>query len=496
VTDYAAAVDRRVRIAIIGTGFAGLGAAIRLLDDGTEDFVLFEQAADVGGTWRDNTYPGCQCDVPSHLYSFSFAQHPEWSRTYALQSEIQDYLRACADRHGVRERIRFNHTVTDARWDDDLRCWVVTTDHGTWLADVLVTGHGGLSAPAIPDIPGLDKFGGAVFHTAAWDHGHVLAGERVAVIGTGSSAIQVVPEIQPEVARLHVFQRTPPWVLPHTDRPVTRAERWVYRRFPAAQRAMRALVYWSRELYFPAFARKSWLTDQVRRLATTHLHRQVAEPDLRARLTPDYEPGCKRLLLSNSYFPALTAPNAELVTHPITEITATSIVTADRRERPVDTIVLGTGFQVTDHPMLDVIHGRDGRSLAKVWAESGMRAYLGTTVAGFPNLFMLAGPNTGIGHTSLVFMIEAQLDYVLGALARMRRRGLASVEVRPEVLDAYNDALQDRMRDTVWSAGGCASWYLDAAGRNTTLWPDFTWKFRRRTRRFDIERYDVTLAPR
>jgi cation diffusion facilitator CzcD-associated flavoprotein CzcO len=479
---------RHVRVGIVGAGFAGLGMAIRCRRRGIP-FAVFERASDLGGTWRDNSYPGCRCDVPSNLYSFSFALNPDWSHTYPGQGEILAYLRRCAADSGVLPSIQFGEELLDARWDEAARRWDVTTSGGRWTADVLVLGNGPLSEPAVPELPGLETFAGARFHSAAWDHGHDLAGERVAVIGTGASAIQLVPEIQPVVGRLHLFQRTPAWVLPHTDRPTRPLERWLYRHVPGLQRAARAGTYWSRELLAIGFTKNPRLLRPVQRLGLRHLERQVPDPELRAKLTPDFSPGCKRLLLSNDYYPALCAGNVEVVTDRIAEVRERSVVTADGRERDVDTIVFGTGFRVTDNPFFSRIAGRTGRSLRDTWS-GGLRAYLGTAVPGFPNLFLLAGPNTGIGHTSLVYLIEAQIAYVLDALRTLERRGASSVEVRPEVCEAFNDGLQERMLHTVWSTG-CRSWYLDAQGRNTTLWPDFTWRFRQLTSRFDAGRYSV-----
>jgi cation diffusion facilitator CzcD-associated flavoprotein CzcO len=478
------------RIAVVGAGFAGLGAAIRLRQEGIDDFVVFEKNSDVGGTWWDNSYPGCRCDVPSHLYSFSFALNPEWSNTYSPQPEIRAYLRQTAERFGVLPHIRLNTPVLDACWDPAAGHWQLDTPDGSHTADVLIGGNGALSEPSTPNIPGLDRFHGKAFHSARWDVNEKLEGKRVAVIGTGASAIQIVPNIQPDVAQLHVFQRTPPWVLPHSGRPIKDVERSVYRRAPATQRAVRALVYWSRELVAYGMTRNPRMLKPVRRLATRHLHDQVKDPSLRKKLKPSYTPGCKRLLPSNDYYPALTKDNVEVVTDAVAEVREHSIVTVDGTERDIDVLVLATGFHVTDNPMMERIRGRDGRSLLDQWRTSGAQAYLGTTVPSFPNLFLLAGPNTGIGHTSLVFMIEAQIEYTIDALRAMDARRAATVEVRQQAFRTYNDDIQTKMRGTVWNTGGCASWYLDAEGRNTTLWPDFTWKFRQRTRRFDAEHYE------
>ncbi|MDQ3757603.1 MAG: NAD(P)/FAD-dependent oxidoreductase [Actinomycetota bacterium] len=479
-------------VAVVGTGFAGVAAVVRLKQAGFHDVVVFERGTDVGGTWRDNTYPGCQCDVPSHLYSLSFAPNPDWSRTYSMQPEIAAYLRRTAEQFDVLPHVRFGTPVEQARWDAAEQHWVLDTPAGVHTADVVVMANGPMSSPKVPTLPGIDRFEGATFHSAQWDHGHDLAGERVAVVGTGASAIQFVPAIQPEVERLVVFQRTPPWVLPHRDRAITRWERALYRRVPVAQRVVRACVYWSRELVTPAFTRRPKGMRVVRRIALAHLRRQVPDPALRAKLTPTYTPGCKRLLLSNHWYPALSAPNVSVETSGIREVRARSIVTHDGTEHEVDTIVFGTGFHVTDNPVFEHVLGADGRSLADVWRETGMRAYKGTTVSGFPNLFFLAGPNTGIGNTSLLVMVEAQVGYVVDALRTLRSHGAAAVDVLPERLESFNRGLQRRMPPTVWSSGGCSSWYLDAHGRNPTMWPDFTFAFVRMTRRFDVGAYRLS----
>jgi cation diffusion facilitator CzcD-associated flavoprotein CzcO len=485
-------IQQDVRVAIIGSGFAGLGMAIRLRQAGIDDFVVLERADDVGGTWRDNSYPGCACDVPSHLYSFSFAPNPEWSSTFSPQPEIWDYLRGCAERYGVMAHIRFGHELLDASWDDDAQRWSLKTSRGSLTAQVLVLGTGPLSAPSIPDLPGLERFEGTTFHSATWDHGHELVGERVAVLGTGASAIQFVPQIQPRVGRLHLFQRTAPWIMPRADRPLKPFERRLYRALPAAQLLMRAGIYWARETLVVGF-RHPRVMRLIQSLALRHLRRQVPDPELRRRLTPTYRMGCKRVLLSNDYLPALGRENVEVVTDAIREVRPRSIVTADGTERAIDTIIFGTGFHVVDQPIAERVHGRDGRSLAEAW-DGSPQAHLGAMVAGSPNLFMLIGPNTGLGHNSIIFMIESQCNLVLDALRLMDASGAAELEVRPEAQAAYNARIQEQMRGTVWTSGGCASWYLDANGRNTTLWPSFTWPFRERTRRLEPAHYELRAA--
>lgn len=484
-----------VRVAIVGSGFAGIGTSIVLQGEGIEHTIL-ERASDIGGTWRDNAYPGCRCDVPSHLYSFSFAMNPDWSETYSPQPEIQAYLRRTAEEHGVLERIRFDSEVREATWDADRQRWQLDTAGGPLTCDVLVLGNGLLAEPALPDVPGLDRFEGTAFHTARWNADHDLTGERVAVIGTGASAVQIVPAIQPVVGKLTVIQRTPPWIVPHRNRRITDGERALYRRVPPAQRFVRGFVYWSRELFVTGLLRNGKQLEKLEQLARKHIEKQVPDPALRAKLIPDYKPGCKRIVPSNDWYPALQQPNVEVVTDKVVEVVPEGVVTADGAVHEVDTIVFATGFHVTDNPIASRVRGTDGRTLAEHWETTGMQAYLGSTVPGFPNMFMLAGPNTGIGHTSLVVMIEAQLTYLVGALRALALRRAASFELRPEALERFSEEIQEKASKTVWNTGGCASWYLDAHGRNTTLWPDYTYRFIRRTKEFDATDYRFTMPNR
>ncbi|MHB8594325.1 MAG: flavin-containing monooxygenase [Acidimicrobiales bacterium] len=482
------------RVVVVGSGFSGLGTAIRLKKSGMEDFIVLERAGDLGGTWRDNSYPGCACDVPSRLYSFSFAQNPEWSESFSPQAEIWAYLRRCAEDFGVLAHLRFGHEVTAMRWDDDEMRWHIETTAGQITAEVVVAGVGALSEPSIPSLPGLEGFEGTVFHSARWDHDHDLTGERVAVLGTGASAIQFVPQIQPQVAALTLFQRTPPWVMPRRNRVFGRVERWAYRRLPFTRLVARAAIYWGHECFVLGFTRNRRLMRLGRRAAIAQLRRQVPDPGLRSTLTADYTLGCKRVLLSDDYYPSLCQPNVAVVTEAISEVRPHGVVTADGVEHEVDTIIFGTGFKVTDFPAASHIWGRQGVLLEDAWS-TGMEAYLGTTVAGFPNLFFMTGPNTGLGHSSMVFMIESQIAYVLDALRRMADGGIGTLEVRPEAQARFNAELVERLQGTVWNGGGCRSWYLDSRGRNTTLWPGFTFEFRRRTRRFDEAQYVARRAP-
>ncbi|WP_042381598.1 flavin-containing monooxygenase [Streptacidiphilus melanogenes] len=488
------AAVQRVKVAIIGSGFGGLGAAVRLRQEGEHDFVVLERGDSVGGTWRDNSYPGCACDVPSHLYSFSFAPNPDWPRTFSGQPEIRSYLESVVDRFGLRGHLRFRHMVTGARWDEASGRWEVDTEQGRYSAKVLVAATGPLSDPSVPDIPGIADFPGEVFHSAQWNHDYDLAGKRVAVIGTGASAIQIVPSIQPKVGRLVLFQRTPPWVMNRMDRDITTAERFVYRHVPAAQKALRGALWLVREYQVGAFVKRPGLLRAPEALALANLRRAVKDPDLRARLTPDYRFGCKRVLLSNTYYPALAQPNVDVVAAGLKEVKGSTLVASDGTEHEVDAIVFSTGFHVTDLPVADHITGAGGRTLAEEWTE-GMAALRGTTVRGFPNLLLVIGPNTGLGNSSMVLMIESQLNYLADYLRKLDASGAAALDVTASAQLRWNDEVQRRMARTVWNTGGCRSWYLDAKGNNTTLWPGTTGHFRRETRTVDLHEYDLIHAP-
>ena len=480
-----------VDVLVVGAGFSGLGAAIKLTAEGFDDLVVLERGSDVGGTWRDNTYPGAACDVPSHLYSYSFALNPDWSRAFSPQGEIYDYIRRVTHDAGVREKIRFGVEVTEARFDETRGRWTVRSTAGEFDARVVVLGVGALCEPRNPEIEGIDEFAGPVFHTARWDHSVPLAGRRVAVIGTGASAIQVVPSIAPTVEHLDVYQRTAPWVLPRIDRRYPAAETALYRRVPGLQRAVRALQYASRELQVVGLTRNRAALAPIKAIGRAHLALSVRDAGLRAKLTPNFEIGCKRILLSNSWYRALARPNVDVVTTPISRVTEGGIVTADGAERPADVLVVATGFHVTDSPFFERVRDAAGRTLADKWASDGMEAYKGTTVAGYPNLFVLVGPATGLGHSSMIYMIESQLNYLVDAIRTMRDRRLQTVEVREAVQDGYNRELRASTGETVWVTG-CQSWYLDNKGNAPAVWPDFTFTFRNQTREFDLSAYRRT----
>ncbi|GGF37042.1 Baeyer-Villiger monooxygenase [Marmoricola endophyticus] len=485
-------LPEHVKVLVVGAGFAGLGMAIKLQESAQTDFLVVEKGSDVGGTWRDNTYPGAACDVPSQLYSFSFAPNKDWSRSFSQQPEIQAYIRRTAERAGVLDRFVFDTTVEDAAYDEADQRWSVTTSAGTVTADVLVSGAGGLSSPKLPDIEGIEDFAGETFHSARWNHDYDLTGKRVAIIGTGASSIQIVPEIAKTVGHLDVYQRTAPWVMPRHDRTYPALERAALKYVPGLQKLYRTAIYWGRETYVPAFTWKPAIARPVQEIAKANIAKGIADPELRATVTPDFKIGCKRILISNTYYPALAQSNVDVVTDRIERITPTGVVTADGTERPVDVLIVATGFSITDQPIAHHIKGRDGRTLADAWGEAGMRAYKGTTVSGFPNFFQIVGPNTGLGHTSMVFVIEAQIAYVLDALRTIDARRLGAVEPRPEKVAEWSADMQRRMKPTVWHTGGCASWYLDEHGNNTTLWPRATFTFRRLLSSFDEDAYVTT----
>jgi cation diffusion facilitator CzcD-associated flavoprotein CzcO len=484
----------RHEIVIVGAGFSGLGMAIELRRAGVEDFVVLERASDLGGTWRDNTYPGCACDIPSVLYSWSKEQNPSWSSAFAGQAEIYDYMREVVSRHDLDRHLRYDHEMLSARWREEAGHWEVETTQGTLTADVLVSGAGALADPSIPSLPGLESFRGTMFHSARWDHDHDLRGRHVAVIGTGASAIQFVPEIQPQVGHLTVFQRTPPWVTPRSNPDIPAPWRRRFERHPRLLALARRIVFSLQEALHVGFTHPR-LMKVLERSARRHLEEQVPDPELRAKLTPDYRLGCKRILGSDTYYPALCADNVSVVTAGIDSVTANGIRDGDRVEHRADTIIFGTGFQVTDPPISHRIHGPDGVTLAEAWRGSP-RAHLGMAVSGFPNLFFLLGPNTGLGHNSVLLMIEAQVGYLLRLLDWRRQGGLPAVEPRLEAQARFLAEVERGTEGSVWTAGGCLSWYLDATGRNSTLWPGSVRAYQRRLARFDPRDYRVRAPQR
>ncbi len=471
----------RTRVVIVGAGFGGLGLAIKLKTSGADDFVILEKSAAVGGVWNHNRYPGAACDVPSHLYSFSFEPRADWPQKFASQSEILKYLRQCVDKYALAPHIQFGAEVSEARWNKDTARWTLTTADGRiFETQALVTATGQLSRPFVPHLPGLKDFSGAAFHSADWPDRLDLSGKTVAVVGTGASAIQIVPAIAPLCAKLYVFQRSAAYVLPKPDKNYSQRELSLFTNFPAALGLSRAWLYARHEARALAFV--TWRAAlRIKRGAFfRHLKRGVADAALRDRLTPDYSIGCKRILLSNEFFPVMARANVELVTSDIREIRPHGIVDETGVERSVDVIVFATGFAATDFLVPIRITGLAGQDLHQSWKE-GAEAYLGISVAGFPNLFMLYGPNTNLAHNSIIYMLEGQIGYVMACLNRLRRGEIRFLDVRQTAQQSFNTAIQRRLHKSVW-AKGCSSWYLTAAGKNTTNWPGYTFDFRRRTR--------------
>jgi len=430
--------------------------------------------------------------VPSHLYSFSFAPNPRWSHSFSRQPEIWQYVEDVTDHYGLREHLVFGTEVLRADWDGGPARWRLRTNRGELTADVLITASGPLSEPSLPDVPGLADFPGEIFHSARWNHSYSLEGKRVAVVGTGASAIQIVPKVQPEVKQLVLFQRTPAWIVPRRDRRITEFEKRLYRQVPVAQRLARLGIYISRESLVGGFTKRPAILKAAQRMALRNLAASVPDAELRAKLTPDYVMGCKRILISSDFYPALRRPNVQVVASGLAKVDGNTLTAKDGTSCEVDAIVLATGFHAVDAPIAGLIFDADGRSLAQAW-NGDMRALRGTTIAGFPNLCMIIGPNTGLGHNSMIYMIESQLNYIVDYVATLDRTGAAALDTRPGAQQAWCDDIERRMASTVWTTGGCVSWYLNAAGRNPTLWPGSTIGFRRATRRLDPGEYELIL---
>jgi len=480
------------RAVIIGTGFAGLGMAIALQRRGV-DFVIVEKADEIGGTWRDNSYPGCACDVPSHLYSFSFEPKATWSKLFSPQPEILDYLKGVTEKYGLRRYIRFGAKVNRAHWDDSEYRWHVFTESGEeYVAQFLISGAGALHIPRLPDIEGMDEFRGAAFHSAQWDHSVDLTGKRVAVIGTGASAIQIVPELvrrDAGVAEVQLYQRTPPWVVPRPNSLLPDTVRKAFAYVPGLRLAVRSGIYWGLEGLGYAMTQRPGLLRAVELVGKWNIRRNVRDKELRRRLTPRYRAGCKRILYSGNYYQAVANPKATLITDRISRITPDGIVTDDGVEHAVDVIVYATGFHATDSYTYVDVKGPRGEDLVDRWNREGVVAHRGIAVADMPNLFFLLGPNTGLGHTSVVFMIESQIHYVTEAIAAVDKAGAQALAPSRSAQDRANAELQTKLAGSVWNTGGCSSWYLDEHGVNRTLWSGMTWQYWRDTRSLKLAEY-------
>lgn len=475
-------------IAIVGAGFSGLCMGIELKEAGIEDFTIYEQEDQLGGTWRDNTYPNCGCDIPSHLYSYSFELNPDWSRTYSRQPEILEYLRDVAKKYNLYDHIQFDTEITGMFFDESEARWDLEADDGeTSRARNAVLAVGPLSRPMIPDFDGLETFNGRTFHSARWPSDYDVSDKTVAVIGTGASSIQIVPGIADKVDQLHVFQRTAPWVLPRNDRAFTEIEKTVFKAIPGVQKLYRAGLYWMFEMQAVGLIDQPWIMKGVEWLARRYIETCIDDPDLVEKVTPDYTMGCKRILLSDDYYPSLTNDNVELISGEVAGFDDETVITSDGRRREVDAVVFATGFHVTDFLSYFRCEGLNGRSLNEAW-QDGAEAYKGISVNGFPNLFLMLGPNTGLGHNSMVFMMECQAKLIRQALESLEKKDADYLDVKSTVHREFNKNLRERMLGTVWKSG-CQSWYLEEDGTNTTLWPGYTFEYWWRTRNFDETNY-------
>jgi cation diffusion facilitator CzcD-associated flavoprotein CzcO len=476
--------------AVVGGGFAGVGAAVMLHREGYDDVTVFERGERVGGVWHYNTYPGAACDVPSHLYEFSFAPNPRWSHRYAPQAEIQAYVEGVARRSGVLGRIKTGTDVERARWVQQRSKWVLQTSAGEHEADVLITACGQLSVPSVPPLPGLESFAGPAFHTARWPRDLDLAGKRVAIIGTGCSAIQVAPAIQPLVERLDIYQRSPGWTFPRMDFAYSERSMRLFERFPVLQRLDRMSILAFHELGAAAMTSQTWLRGAFRAIARRQINAAIKDPQLRRKVTPTDEVGCKRVMVTDDWYPTLTKHNVELITDAIAEVQAHGVLTRDGTERPADVLVLGTGFKTHGFVAPMEVIGSGGRQLAEEWSDAA-RAYLGLTVPGFPNMFTLYGPNTNGGTGSVIFTIEAGMRHVIAAVAELRTKGASSIEVRPEAARAFDRELRAALSRTVWHTG-CTNWYVDENGNDPNQWPWLWTTYRRRTARIPAGAYKLT----
>lgn len=474
---------------IIGAGFAGIGMGIHLKKIGIDDFVIIEGEDGPGGTWRVNTYPGAACDVQSHLYSFSFEPYPNWSRMFGLQDEILRYQEHCCEKYGLYPHCIFDTFVNEAQYQEASGTWIVRTNQGhTFETQFLISGTGGLSKPAYPSIKGLETFRGAQFHSARWNHKVDLKGKRVAVIGSGASAIQIVPAIVDEVAHLDYYQRTPSWVLPKPDREITEAEQAVFRAVPFTQQVFRSAIYAMMESRALGFVVSPKIMTIAKQMGISHINKYIKDPELRKKMTPTYEMGCKRILMSNDYYQAVARDYVDVISESIESVDATGVTTADGKHRDVDVIVFCTGFHASEDILQYEVTGKDAQTLNDAWTE-GPEGYLGTTVSGFPNMFTIVGPNTGLGHNSMIYMIESQINYIIKAIQYINKSEIQAIDVYPAVQAKYNKEIQARLQKTIWKSD-CKSWYLTKNGKNTTLWPGFTFEYRARTYFFQPNDYD------
>ena len=486
--------NNKYQVAIIGAGFAGIGAAIRLKKEGRQDFIILERAGGVGGTWRDNIYPGCGCDVPSHLYSYSFELNPNWSRSFSRQPEILAYIKKCAEKHDLEKYIRFNTEIINAVFDEKNGRWNLSDKQGNTIsARVVISAIGPLNVPNIPAFKNQNIFKGTSFHSSEWDYDFNLNNKRVAVIGTGASAIQFVPEIAPQVKKLYLFQRTAPWVIPKMDHRYSAFSKFVFNKIPGTQRLLRELIYWLMELRGMGFFGNKLAANMATWLGKRHIRKSIKDPGLRKKVLPPYQIGCKRILPSDHYYPALERPNVELITEGIDSFQTNGIRSKTGLLREVDAIIYATGFHSSEfiHHSLKVT-GRHGRQLMEEWKTTGPEAYYGITVSGYPGWLFMLGPNTGLGHTSVIHMMESQLNYIMDYLQKLEASPtpFSFLDLKPAVQKQFNEHIQNKLSGMVW-ASGCKSWYQTSFGKNTTLWPGFTVTYRKETKKVQMADYEV-----
>lgn len=476
-------------IAIIGSGFSGLCMGIQLKKAGIYDFLIFERASSIGGTWRDNTYPGVACDVSSHMYSFSFEPNPNWSRMFSPQNEILDYLKKCVNKYDLEPFIQYNTNITGAGFDEQAGCWKIETEQGKIIeTKIIVNGMGPLNRAVVPHFKGMENFSGRMFHSSEWDHSFDLNNKRVAVIGTGASAIQIVPNIVDKVKSLYLFQRTAPWILPKPDREMKLWEKRMFAALPFTQKIYRYAIYWILESSAMGLVINPKWTKLIEKMALKHLKKSVSDEELRKKLTPNYIIGCKRILLSNDYYPALTKPQTRLVTDGIDSIENNGIITKSGEKIELDAIIFGTGFNAAEYPKDFIVRGLNGKLLSDEWKQ-GPEAYLGTTVKNFPNLFFIIGPNTGLGHNSMIFMIESQVNYIIQCIQNLRENAYRYMDVKNDLQENYNREIQKKLSHTVWNSG-CVSWYQTSTGKNTAIYPGFTFQFWNRLKKMKREDFE------
>ncbi|WP_035366188.1 flavin-containing monooxygenase [Acinetobacter calcoaceticus] len=480
----------KFQVVIIGAGFAGLGAAIKLQEAGFTDFVVLEKAHEIGGVWRANTYPGCACDVPSALYSYSFVPNPKWSRVFAPQQEIKEYIQDVAKKFDVEKYVRFGYEMLESAWDSQAKHWVINTNNGPIHAQFVIMAGGPMHEPVLPKIEGIKTFEGVSFHSAEWNHNFDLTGKKVAVIGAGASAIQFVPEIQSKVEKLVLFQRTPQWVLPKMDQTLPKFAHTLFKFIPITQKLTRYGVYGIFESLNSSMHHPK-LVEQIERLAKLNIKLGVKDPVLREKLLPDFTIGCKRILQSNRWYPALSQPNVNVLRSGVKEVQGNILIASDGTKHEVDAIIFGTGFEVSNPPIAKQIRNKDGKRMDEVWQGSA-KGYLGTVVEGCPNAFVMFGPNIAVSSSALI-IIEAQLAYIIDTLKKVRKDEIATIEIRKEVLDKYNDEVQAALKNTVWNTGGCSSYFIDQNGCNSTLWPWTTFEMRARLAKCNLGDYTISF---